>query len=158
MSKNDFLHPNSKLTNTFDAIFCLGNSFAHLLSGKDQEAAMSIFKDYLHPGGYLCIQIVNYDKILKEKKEVLAVREVNKQRITRLYSFNDPTITFTVRVENGSQVNEYSTELYPMKSDELLSVAQKSGLSRVQLHGDLNLNPYNRFESANICAFCFKDE
>jgi glycine N-methyltransferase len=53
----------------FDAVICLGNSFAHLPDfegnqGK-QKLALSNFKALVKPGGYLIIDHRNYDEILK---------------------------------------------------------------------------------------------
>jgi sarcosine/dimethylglycine N-methyltransferase len=153
--ENNFIDLNSKLQNKFDAVFCLGNSFVHLLSSSDQHRALSNFRKYLHPGGYLCIQIVNYDKVLKDKQHILAVRDVDGQHITRLYSFNKSTITFTVKVEKGSDLKEYSTELYPMQSENLLEIIQHVGFKKTSMFGDLKLNNYKKYQSNNLCVFCY---
>ena len=153
--KNSFLNLHKKLLNNFDAVFCLGNSFVHLLSQSDQITALSNFRQYLKPGGYLCIQIVNYDKIQKDKQNVLAVREVNGQKITRFYTFNRTTITFTVKVEDKSNCKEFSTELYPIQSEDLLYCLNEAGFKKIYLYGDLMFNKYKRFQSGNICVFCY---
>jgi 2-polyprenyl-3-methyl-5-hydroxy-6-metoxy-1,4-benzoquinol methylase len=155
--KNDFLSLNATLKDSYDAVFCLGNSFVHLLSDNDQVRALSNFKTYLRPEGYLCLQIINYDKILKNRQEILAVKEVNDNLITRSYVFNQSTITFKVKVESKAKDEEYSTELYPMQSEELLSFLRKVGFTKLNLYGDLKLNSYHRFESDNICIFCNLD-
>jgi glycine N-methyltransferase len=53
----------------FDAIICMGNSFAHLpdFSGDqhDQRLAISNFHKLLKPGGVLVIDHRNYDFILE---------------------------------------------------------------------------------------------
>ena len=53
----------------FDAIICMGNSFAHLpdFSGDqhDQRIAITNFYDLLKPGGILVIDHRNYDYILE---------------------------------------------------------------------------------------------
>ena len=56
----------------FDAIICMGNSFAHLpdFSGDqhDQRSAISNFHSLLKPGGILVIDHRNYDYILEYGK------------------------------------------------------------------------------------------
>jgi len=56
----------------FDAIICLGNSFAHLpdFSGdlSTQRQAIENFKDHLKPGGFLFIDHRNYDAIIDTGK------------------------------------------------------------------------------------------
>ena len=53
----------------FDAIICMGNSFAHLpdFSGDqhDQKCAIANFHSLLKPGGILVIDHRNYDYILE---------------------------------------------------------------------------------------------
>ena len=53
----------------FDAIICMGNSFAHLpdFSGDqhDQRTAITNFYELLKPGGILVIDHRNYDYILE---------------------------------------------------------------------------------------------
>ena len=56
----------------FDAVICLGNSFAHLpdFDGDlaNQKLAVSNFRDALKPGGWLFIDHRNYDAILDTGK------------------------------------------------------------------------------------------
>ena len=58
--------------NGFDAVICLGNSFAHLpdFSGDlaSQRLAIQNFKDILKPGGVLFIDHRNYDYIIDTGK------------------------------------------------------------------------------------------
>ena len=155
--QGDFLSLNKHLNESFDALFCLGNSFVHLLTEEDQLNSLFNFRSIIKKQGYLCLQIVNYDKILKNKQNVLAVREVNDRKITRLYTFKQNTVIFTVKVESEEDCKEISTELYPMKSDEIQSCLQKAGFGEIYIYGDLKLNSYEQFESDNICLFCYAD-
>ena len=155
--KGDFTTMNNSLRDRFDGVFCLGNSFVHLLTEKDRITALRNFKKYLFPKGYLCIQIVNYDKILRFRQEILAIREYEGKIITRFYTFNQSTITFTVRVESGKMSNDYSTELYPMKSEEMVLLLRKADFDEIHIFGDLKFKPYQNYQSDNICVFCYFD-
>ncbi len=52
----------------FDAVLCLGNSFAHMLDSfgdqREQKRAIQNFKDCVKPGGLLLIDHRNYDNII----------------------------------------------------------------------------------------------
>lgn len=48
----------------FDAILCLGDSFAHLLSPQHQLDALREFFDLLAPGGILILDHRNYDRVV----------------------------------------------------------------------------------------------
>lgn len=56
----------------FDAVICLGNSFAHLPDFQgdlsNQKLAIQNFKEMLKPGGVLFIDHRNYDAILDSGK------------------------------------------------------------------------------------------
>ncbi|XP_031557819.1 glycine N-methyltransferase-like [Actinia tenebrosa] len=68
LSDADFDTPD----NGFDAIICLGNSFAHLPDSSGdlstQRTAITNFKDQLRPGGWLFIDHRNYDAIIDTGK------------------------------------------------------------------------------------------
>jgi sarcosine/dimethylglycine N-methyltransferase len=153
----DFTSLNKDLCNRFDGVFCLGNSFVHLLSGAEQQRALRIFKKYLQPKGFLCIQIINYDKIIRNRRRILADRDVNGKHITRLYVYNQSTITFKVRVESENKCDEYSTELYPMQSEEFISLLEKERFVNIKIYGDLKFNEYQKYQSENICIFCNRE-
>lgn len=52
----------------FDAVLCLGNSFAHMLDStgdqRDQKVAIQNFEKCVRPGGLLLIDHRNYDNIM----------------------------------------------------------------------------------------------
>lgn len=53
----------------FDAVMCLGNSFAHMLDSfgdqREQKQAIRHFEKCVKPGGLLLIDHRNYDSIMK---------------------------------------------------------------------------------------------
>lgn len=53
----------------FDAVICLGNSFAHMMDSfgdqREQKQAIKNFEKCLKPGGILLIDHRNYDNILE---------------------------------------------------------------------------------------------
>lgn len=54
--------------NGFDAVICLGNSFAHMLDNygdqREQKLAIKNFERCVRPGGLLLIDHRNYDNIM----------------------------------------------------------------------------------------------
>lgn len=52
----------------FDAVICLGNSFAHMLDSygdqREQRLAIKNFEHCVRPGGVLIIDHRNYDNIM----------------------------------------------------------------------------------------------
>jgi glycine/sarcosine N-methyltransferase len=152
--KSDFLTIGKTLTTKFDTVFCLGNSFVHLLNDDEQRRVLQNFKDRLNEGGYLCLQIVNYDKFLHEKKRELSVKEAGDKTFTRTYEYHERTITFNVRIESESRQQTISTELYPLRCDEIAEQLKEVGFRYIQKYGNLLFDPYEPLNSENLCLFC----
>ena len=61
-----------KLNKKFDLIFCIGNSMVHLNDNEEILRFLRNCKKSLKVGGYLLLQIVNYDRILVKNIRVTA--------------------------------------------------------------------------------------
>jgi SAM-dependent methyltransferase len=152
----DFLHLNDLFPGTFDAIYCMGNSFVHLLQIDQQQRALQNFYHLLAVDGLLCLQIVNYDKILHLRQEILSVKEINGRQYTRFYKFNPTTISFCVRIKTAAAGKGITSELYPLQHEELIRLSELVGFRKTEVYGDLKFSEYSRLESDNICAFLSK--
>lgn len=53
---------------TFDAVFCLGNSLPHLLTLGQLSADLADFAECLKPGGTILIQNRNFDAVMKKRE------------------------------------------------------------------------------------------
>ncbi|XP_062896708.1 glycine N-methyltransferase isoform X2 [Mobula hypostoma] len=104
----------------FDAVICLGNSFAHLpdLKGdqSDQKLALSNIASMVKPGGILIIDHRNYDTILETGQAPKGKNIYYKSDLTRdistsvLYVNNKPhmvTLDYTVHVPNKEQEKQH---------------------------------------------------
>jgi len=152
--QTDFLTVSENLSAGFDAVFCLGNSFVHLLTAKQQLQVLKNFKNLLVKKGYLCLQIVNYDKFLQEKKQELSVKKTADMTIRRTYQYHKRSVSFNVSVEKHGQSQTISTELYPLRSKELIRLMARAGFGDFRLYGSLNFDPYDPMKSENCCCFC----
>ena len=153
---SDFLSLSEVVNDRFDAIFCIGNSFVHLLTENDQRNTLKNFHRLLLPGGYLCLQILNYDQILRDRPNIFSVKHLTDRTITRAYRFNEPTLQFIITIKYTNREEQFSTELYPLKSGELRSLLRSTGFDRIQIYGNLKFDRYDKRKSENICFFCYK--
>ena len=152
----DFLHAAENLGSAFEAIYCLGNSFVHLLTEEAQLEALRNFNTCLEKKGYLCVQVINYDKFLHEKKKELSVKKIGNTIFTRTYEYHEQTITFHVQVEKPQGIRTMFTELYPLRRSEFITFAEKAGFDNIEEYGSLNLDPFRPLDSENCCIFCRK--
>jgi len=112
----------------FDAIICMGNSFAHLpdFSGDQQEQRRAIanFHSLLKPGGILVIDHRNYDYILEHgnaptKNIYYNSKHINGIKTSVLYVNNKPnliTLDYTMDVQElfpDSQTSQFRLSYYP---------------------------------------------
>ncbi len=150
--KADYLSYPEFIINKFDAIYTLGNSFVHLTSTEEILAALTNFKNTLNPNGYVCIGIINYDKIIKTRESTISKKEKDGIEYHRYYTFNEKTVTFNIKI-TGNESHHFKTELYPLQSDEFKYLAGQAGFKKSQIFGNMKQEKYNQFQSDNIVAF-----
>ncbi|MCM1990127.1 class I SAM-dependent methyltransferase [Oceanirhabdus seepicola] len=112
-----------ELNQEFDGIFCIGNSLVHLPDKKIIGDFINDCYDVLSENGKMIIQVINYDKILKENMSGLPdiVRDEGGLEFIRDYIMkSNGNIEFkgTIKFHSGEKyVN--SVELVPIVKDEL---------------------------------------
>ncbi|XP_069743862.1 glycine N-methyltransferase isoform X1 [Narcine bancroftii] len=155
----------------FDAVICLGNSFAHLPDFKgdqsDQKLALNNIASMVKPGGILIIDHRNYDAILETGQAPKGKNIYYKSDLTRdistsvLYVNNKPhmvTLDYTVHVPHKEEnkqpdVSTFRLSYYPHQVStfiELLKTAFR-GKYRHTLYGDFK--PHHLGQDSAPCYF-----
>lgn len=136
---------------TFNLVYCIGNSIVHLNSIETiEELALDVY-NRLEDQGEFIVQIINYDRIFKNGIKQLPTIERNKEKIKflRNYKVNeeDKKIYFdTELIINKDGIEgkyENSVPLLPITSKELLKILIKAGFSKVGIHGGFLKEEYN---------------
>jgi glycine/sarcosine N-methyltransferase len=110
----------------FDAVLCLGNTFVHLLAGPDRVAALAGMGDQVGPDGRLVLQIVNYDRILRDGVRSLPLIDNDRVRFERRY------------VDVGPERLTFEADLTVKATDVTRSASQPLvPLTRAQLDAEL---------------------
>lgn len=135
--------------NVFGGLVCIGNTLAHLSNYDLVNDFFEKANTVLNDGGYLIIQIVNYDRVLKEKTTELPTitRQDYGLSFFRTYEFlNDKEVMFKGRLYIKNQlvdeVYESQTELLAVTLDTVLDAAKNAGFTEVEFFGDFDKNPY----------------
>ena len=129
----------------FDCVTCFGNTLVHLTSLAQISELIKLVYGLLKEGGWLLIQILNYDYILGEKVGELPLIETSHEKFIRRYFFpeNERHIRFNTELifknTGESVVNE--TTLLPVKKNELVDLLQLNRFTSIGLFADFNRNP-----------------
>jgi len=137
--------------NKYDMIFCIGNSIVHLDNKYQIEELIKDSYKLLNENGILDIQIINFDRILKDKVEALPTINREKQgvKFIRKYRHSEDgnKIFFETELEilKGDRVEKYenSVQLLPLQSEDLLKMLVNTGFHKISLYGDFLENDFN---------------
>lgn len=149
----DMLHIKKLGSEQFSLILCFGNTLSHLNSCNEVESFF-LKAYYLLPNGdRLLFQILNYDKILAEKKVNLPIIEIDEIIFTREYKkIEEHRICFQTILQKKNTKRKYSESimLIPITKKQIETLAYKSGFSIVERFSDYNFSTSDLNEYATI--------
>lgn len=149
----------------FDSVTCLGNTLPHAVTRAFLDRALADMAATLRSGGTLAIQLLNYDRILRERRRFLGVssgiRDEVEHLFFRFYDFGADELTFnvvTLKKEGGAwsfQVG--STPLRPITRSELAEALDGAGFANARWLGSYSGEPFDA-ESSNDLVVIAKRE
>lgn len=132
----DFRELSSHIEDTFDMVASTGNSLPHV-TNEDIKKALTEMDKLVNPGGYLYLDIRNWDKILRDHQRFFCYQPIynNEERInlTQIWDYNlDGTITFTLLYtfeKDGKIYKKESSSVYyyPVSRSYLENILQELG-------------------------------
>lgn len=138
----------------FDAVFCLGNSIPHLLNSHTLKSAFKSFAGILKPGGFLLLQLLNYERILGSKNRIVGIHSDGDLEFVRFYDFLDPLIRFNIIEINHSSKpithRLHSTELYPYRCEEITAALSEMSFTDVEIFGNMKRDDFDPTESTDL--------
>jgi glycine/sarcosine N-methyltransferase len=135
----------------FDRVFCIGNSLVHLGSLQEIQGVLNQMAALLAKQGVLLLQIINFDRIIKNKISALPtlVDTAMGLEFIRKYRFQPATgkINFetvlTVEKDHMDERYENSVELSPVLSGDLKRMLESSGFREIMFYRDFQGTPYD---------------
>ncbi|CAH1173470.1 unnamed protein product [Phaedon cochleariae] len=146
--------------NGFDAVLCLGNSFAHLLDSfgdqREQRQAMNNFEKCVKPGGLLLIDHRNYDNIISSGETASKCLYYNSNhtvdiKTSVLFIGREPalvTLDYLIDASsaiknsytngNENSLSEFRLSYYPHRLEVFKSMLRDAfgGASEYKIYGD----------------------
>jgi|Deesub1362B_J571_1020462.scaffolds.fasta_scaffold10583_3 SAM-dependent methyltransferase len=148
------------VTAPVDALFCLGNTLAHIPPGLPLRRQLDVFQGVLKARGVLILQLLNYTRILREKERVVDVRRVGRQIFIRFYDFLPGGLRFNLMIleENGTDLHHrlQSVSLFPHRFPELKAALRKAGFSTVEAFAGWDGTPFQEEHAKNLLIFARK--
>lgn len=128
-----------------DAVLCLGNVLAHFNSLRRIQSALIKIGESTSVGGKLIVQILNYDRIIKNRIEELPVLETDKVKFMRHTKWHNDKIFFltTLAVKGTGKVYSSNTQFYALTRDELEQSLFLAGFEGVKYYGDFDGGPWD---------------
>jgi len=148
------------LSQTFDAVVCLGNSLPHLLTQADVGAALADFAAVLNPGGILLLQNRNFDQVWAKQERFMSPQSFQDGEkewlFLRFYDFHEETLTFHMlrlqRAEGRWVQNVESTELRPIFYRDLVAELIQAGFDDVSFYGGYDGSAFDPSCSGDLIA------
>ncbi|WP_319559552.1 class I SAM-dependent methyltransferase [Marispirochaeta sp.] len=138
----------------FTAIFCMGNTIAHVHDLQELNTVIADFASLLSSGhkGRLAVQLLNYDRILRQKPQELppltAEEKDLKLRFLRRYRYEEEHILFTGALKAESSKNpaknlesSFETILLPIRRQAITRAFSEAGLRNVGIWEDYGKTP-----------------
>jgi len=149
------------LRGAFGLVLCMGNSIPHITAPARLLQVLCGFRKLTAPGGLVCIQTLNYDRILAKRERIVSIDRQGEREFIRFYDFpaDGGAIRFNLlRVQwpkSGSEPVRYDlhgTLLYPYRKRELQEALECAGFAIEGMYGSLALDPFDERNSPTCLA------
>lgn len=127
---------------TYDGIYCIGNTLVHLSSETDIFKALGKIYDALKPNGTFIFQIVNYDRVLDQNITSLPTLLASNAELIRDYELFKGKILFKTTLKTIDNTYYNSVELLPMRQSDLFKMMTQIGFHEVRSFGRFDASPF----------------
>ncbi len=140
----------------FDLVVSLGNTFANIPLQKLFPSFIRCSK-ILKKEGRFVFQILNYSKILKEKKRIVKISSDEEKYFIRFYDFLSNKIQFNILSFSKNDPDNsklISTRIYPHTFKVILDNLLKAGFKKVKMYAGFEGESFHSQESNDLIYDC----
>ena len=157
LKRIDLFHDLDSIKNRFDAVFCMGNTIAHAGSFDEAQKAIGGLLTLLRPGGILVVQLLNFERILKDRPRVINRKIAGNVTYIRYYSYLADSIVFkvlTIRRKDARVTRKLiATRLCPLRREDLTETFTSSRLTPL-FYGGIDSSPFDPARSKDLLIVC----
>jgi len=142
----------------YNVVISFGNSFANIPTDEFENSVCKCFS-LLGEDGELYIQILNYEKILLEKKRIVSITTSEEKYFVRFYDFNDNQIVFNILQFDKSKPADHqliSTIINPYSTDDFTLALKKAGFKINKYYESFNFTPFDPQTSNDLIITAVK--
>ncbi len=142
----------------YGLVISLGNTFANVTKEKFYASVNKCF-NLLRKKGTLLIQVLNYEKVIKEEKRIVNITKGKAEYFVRFYDFFNDEITFNILKfgnENPAKYNLISTRLYSHTKSDFEHNLKSVGFSSLEFFSDFNLTPFDADKAKDLVIKAIK--
>ncbi|MFC2155793.1 class I SAM-dependent methyltransferase [Acidobacteriota bacterium] len=141
--------------NSFDAVFCLGNTLVHLKNLHEIGVFIKGASSILKKDGIFIIQVVNFERVLTGQISGLPLVQNETFAFERKYHYdkNQHHVIFKTCLflkKSGESIKSYQL-FYPLTFEELKPVLAAAGFSRSRFVENENRAPITKNSPGLIC-------
>jgi len=135
--QSDWVDLDNKVTGKFDAVICLGNSFACEMDTNNRDISFRNWSQLIKPNGYLLVDRRNYESLLKKKyvDEMSSHYRGSTVKIKHEKVEENATI-FSYTFSDGEK---FALDMFPILDTEIQHLSKKNNLKLSQIYGDFLL-------------------
>jgi glycine/sarcosine N-methyltransferase len=136
-----------KIRQKFDLLLCMGNAIPHFKTQKSLSQLLENCKSHLNDGGHVVFQLLNYNRILKNRPSTFAIDVAPDAVRFKQYRYRAGEIDFFVTVVDGAAIpptiSKTKTTLKPWRMGDLKYLMARAGFEEIIAHGNYSKAEFN---------------
>jgi len=138
-------------------VYCIGNSLVQLVEDAEIVDALNAFAGLLAPAGALCVQVVNFDRVLDGGMSTLKPLErtlgdgssfILERRFDP--SSEEGRVIFRTRLTTSDGMDERAREIRALRKETLSSLLEEAGFDKPAWFGDYDGSAWKPDSPATI--------
>lgn len=150
------------LDTTFSRILCMGNTLVFLDSLEEVNKQLAKFYNLLEHDGELFIQIINYEKVVKNQMHSLPTLKDKAMKciLNRNYDLidNNQKVVFTIDLQVGRSHYQDKNTLLALRPSQLIQALEKNHFEIKNVFGSFKEDPFIAYQSESFLVWAKKKQ
>ncbi|WP_256242163.1 bifunctional 2-polyprenyl-6-hydroxyphenol methylase/3-demethylubiquinol 3-O-methyltransferase UbiG [Bacillus sp. V3B] len=128
---------------TYDGIYCIGNTLAHLNNRGEIETFFQHAFQKLQEEGVFIFQIVNFERVLTKQDFTFPIKKTDTFEFSRQYELEGDQILFTSTLTVDGEFQTNTIPLFPATKSELMPLLKQCGFKTIDVYGNFQSKAYS---------------